>query len=163
MRQSLGLQTRSASDELTQRIISHFGRRFRQWLDMRGLRLVDVAEKLGLSYHYVAFIGNFGIACKINKNWRERMGIEPTHRLLGGAQDLKKGCWFKGTTGFSLISSDFDTILITSFQTLPSAHDFCVETVKPSVILVQNLSMRQFVLANKQKNGGRQNLPPLVR
>lgn len=57
MRQSLGLQTRSASDELTQRIISHFGQRFRQWLDMRGLRLVDVAEKLGLSYHYVAFIG----------------------------------------------------------------------------------------------------------
>ncbi len=57
MQRVLGLQFRGAPVELGDRILGNFGKRLKEWMERRGVGLVDIAENLGISYSYAAFLG----------------------------------------------------------------------------------------------------------
>jgi transcriptional regulator with XRE-family HTH domain len=57
MQKVLGLQFRGAPVELGDRILENFGKRLKEWMERRGVGLVDIAESLGISYSYAAFLG----------------------------------------------------------------------------------------------------------
>jgi transcriptional regulator with XRE-family HTH domain len=43
--------------ELGDRILENFGKRLKEWMELRGVGLVDIAQNLGISYSYAAFLG----------------------------------------------------------------------------------------------------------
>jgi transcriptional regulator with XRE-family HTH domain len=57
MQKVLGLQFRGAPVELGERVLENFGRRLKEWMERRRVGLVDIAENLGISYSYAAFLG----------------------------------------------------------------------------------------------------------
>jgi len=57
MRKTLGLQFRAAPADLGERVLENFGKRLKEWMERRGVGLVDIAQNLGISYSYVAFLG----------------------------------------------------------------------------------------------------------
>jgi transcriptional regulator with XRE-family HTH domain len=57
MRKTLGLQFRGAPVELGDRILENFGKRLKEWMERREVGLVDIAQNLGISYSYAAFLG----------------------------------------------------------------------------------------------------------
>jgi len=57
MRKTLGLQFRAAPLELGERVLENFGKRLKEWMERRGVGLVDIAQNLGISYSYAAFLG----------------------------------------------------------------------------------------------------------
>ncbi len=57
MKRPVGLQIRSAPGEVASKIMAHFGKRLREWMEQRGVGLVDIAQALQISYTYVAFLG----------------------------------------------------------------------------------------------------------
>jgi transcriptional regulator with XRE-family HTH domain len=57
MQKVLGLQFRGLPVELGDRILENFGKRLKEWMERRGVGLVDIAENLGISYSYAAFLG----------------------------------------------------------------------------------------------------------
>ncbi|MFZ8854520.1 MAG: helix-turn-helix domain-containing protein [Armatimonadota bacterium] len=57
MRKTLGLQFRGAPVELGDRILENFGKRLKEWMELREVGLVDIAQNLGISYSYAAFLG----------------------------------------------------------------------------------------------------------
>ena len=57
MRKTLGLQFRAAPVELGERVLENFGRRLKEWMERRGVGLVDIAQNLRISYSYAAFLG----------------------------------------------------------------------------------------------------------
>jgi transcriptional regulator with XRE-family HTH domain len=57
MQKVLGLQLRGAPMDLGNRILENFGKRLKEWMERRGVGLVDIAEDLGISYSYAAFLG----------------------------------------------------------------------------------------------------------
>jgi len=57
MQKVLGLQFRGVPVELGDRILEHFGKRLKEWMERRRVELVDIAESLGISYSYAAFLG----------------------------------------------------------------------------------------------------------
>jgi len=57
MRKTLGLQFRAAPVELGERVLENFGKRLKEWMERRGVGLVDIAQNLRISYSYAAFLG----------------------------------------------------------------------------------------------------------
>jgi transcriptional regulator with XRE-family HTH domain len=57
MRKTLGLQFRGAPVELGERVLENFGKRLKEWMERREVGLVDIAQNLGISYSYAAFLG----------------------------------------------------------------------------------------------------------
>jgi transcriptional regulator with XRE-family HTH domain len=57
MQKVLGLQFRGAPVELGERVLENFGKRLKEWMERRGVGLVDIAQNLGISYSYAAFLG----------------------------------------------------------------------------------------------------------
>jgi len=57
MRKTLGLQFRAAPVELGERVLENFGKRLKEWMERRGVGLVDIAQHLRISYSYAAFLG----------------------------------------------------------------------------------------------------------
>jgi hypothetical protein len=57
MQKVLGLQFRGAPVELGERVLENFGKRLKEWMERREVGLVDIAQNLGISYSYAAFLG----------------------------------------------------------------------------------------------------------
>ena len=57
MKRPIGVQTRSLSPDVTMRIMGHFGKRLKEWMERKRVGLVDIAYHLRISYSYVAFLG----------------------------------------------------------------------------------------------------------
>jgi transcriptional regulator with XRE-family HTH domain len=57
MQKILGLQFRGAPVELGNRILENFGKRLKEWMELRKVGLIDIAQNLGISYSYAAFLG----------------------------------------------------------------------------------------------------------
>jgi len=57
MKRPVGVQLRSVSPDVGMRIMGHFGKRLKEWMDRKRVGLVDIAYHLRISYSYVAFLG----------------------------------------------------------------------------------------------------------
>jgi len=57
MKRPIGVQTRSLSPDVSMRIMGHFGKRLKEWMERKRVGLVDIAYHLRISYSYVAFLG----------------------------------------------------------------------------------------------------------
>jgi hypothetical protein len=57
MKRPIGVHLRNVPDDVAMRIMGHFGKRLKEWMDRKRMGLVDIAYHLRISYSYVAFLG----------------------------------------------------------------------------------------------------------
>jgi len=57
MKRPIGVHLRNVPDDVAMKIMGHFGKRLKEWMDRKRMGLVDIAYHLRISYSYVAFLG----------------------------------------------------------------------------------------------------------